>query len=336
MKRWMLYVAVGFQVLVLTVMVAEREIILHTGRTVYLPTRPVDPRDPFRGDYVRLDYEISTVSSQDCRGALVEWMAASDEPEHRRTGKGRRIYAALEVDADGVGRLKQVGDRPPRDDLFIRGRIAGLTPHRAMVKYGIEAYFVEQNQGRPIEDKRRRPDGIRVPLEMELALGGNGIAVLKGYRWSPLGIGLTVETNALRRPVAVTVTLANVSEKPLAIIDSGGGRNFELEPDTRFWMPDFDVHWGGRGGPPVPVTPEQVVVLAPNEKHAVRIDLKSPEWWVATGTNPPAPLSESAEFQRWRLVYAPPSAVEAVPVEAAAPLWHGRLTSPAFWGGGID
>jgi uncharacterized membrane-anchored protein len=335
MKRLALIIAVVFQVLVLATMVLERETVLRTGRTLYLATRPVDPRDPFRGDYVRLDYEISEVSSNDGRGAIREWMAAAGKPDSRGEFKGRRIYAALEVDADGVGRLKAVYARPPPGEVYIRGRIAGLTPHRLQAKYGIEAYFVEQGQGRPIEDNRRRPDGIRIPLEMDLALSGNGIAVLKGHRWSRLGIGLAVETNAMRRPVAVTVTLANVSERPLAIIDSGGGRNFELLPDLR-WMPDRAVRWVGRDGPPDPVTDGQVVVLAPNEKHAIRVDLQAPEWWVVTGTNPPAPLSETADFQRWRLVYAPPAEVEIAQGETSAPIWHGRLTSPAFWGGGID
>jgi uncharacterized membrane-anchored protein len=42
-------------------MAAEREYIVLTGKTVYLRTAPIDPNDPFRGQFVRLNYEISTI-----------------------------------------------------------------------------------------------------------------------------------------------------------------------------------------------------------------------------------------------------------------------------------
>ena len=46
---------------VLASMVVDRTLLLRNGREIVLPVIPVDPRDLFRGDYVRLGYEISNV-----------------------------------------------------------------------------------------------------------------------------------------------------------------------------------------------------------------------------------------------------------------------------------
>ena len=51
--------AILLQCALLVLMVADRVRILREGREVTLQTRPVDPRDLLRGDYVVLGYDIS-------------------------------------------------------------------------------------------------------------------------------------------------------------------------------------------------------------------------------------------------------------------------------------
>ena len=46
---------------VLAAMVVDRTLLLKNGREITLPIVPVDPRDLFRGEYVRLGYDINTV-----------------------------------------------------------------------------------------------------------------------------------------------------------------------------------------------------------------------------------------------------------------------------------
>ena len=48
------------QTAVLAGMVADRVRLLKSGREITLPIVPVDPRDFFRGEYVRLGYDIGT------------------------------------------------------------------------------------------------------------------------------------------------------------------------------------------------------------------------------------------------------------------------------------
>src|SRR5258705_10409827 len=49
------------QTSVLAYMVIDRVTLLKSGREITLPIIPVDPRDLFRGEYVRLGYGVSTV-----------------------------------------------------------------------------------------------------------------------------------------------------------------------------------------------------------------------------------------------------------------------------------
>ena len=60
--KFVLFGAAGLiQIGLVALMVVDRVNILRTGTDVTLQTRPVDPRDLLRGDYVTLSYEISRV-----------------------------------------------------------------------------------------------------------------------------------------------------------------------------------------------------------------------------------------------------------------------------------
>jgi len=54
-------VAALIQVALIAAMVYDRMRILREGTEVKLATRPVDPRDFLRGDYVVLSYDISSM-----------------------------------------------------------------------------------------------------------------------------------------------------------------------------------------------------------------------------------------------------------------------------------
>jgi uncharacterized membrane-anchored protein len=56
MRKTFIILAVILQLVVLAYMAGEREYILRRGKVIYLRTAPIDPRDLFRGDYVRLNY----------------------------------------------------------------------------------------------------------------------------------------------------------------------------------------------------------------------------------------------------------------------------------------
>jgi len=104
-----------------------KEYRLSTGERVLLRVQPVDPVDPFRGEYVALSYGISRLTLASPR-------------------IGETVYVPLRRDGGEWrgGRISR--ERPPRG-LFIRGRVKP-----SGIEYGIETFYVEE--GTAIEYER--------------------------------------------------------------------------------------------------------------------------------------------------------------------------------------
>lgn len=97
------------QVALLAGMIAYRHYWVMTGKKVLLRTEPVDPRDIFRGDYVRLRYEISTLNLGEM-GIKYPFQPME------------RVYVHLEKNPDGTFRAVSVSRQPPEGRIFIQGR----------------------------------------------------------------------------------------------------------------------------------------------------------------------------------------------------------------------
>jgi uncharacterized membrane-anchored protein len=351
MKAWIVAGVAALQIGALAWMAGEREWILRTGKSVYVRTAPVDPRDPMRGDYVRLDYEVSTVPRSLCRDGLA---AIFEEKNlHYRAYRDRRVYALLKPGEGGVVQLEALTDREPESGLFMRGRIDSHGEDEIRVRYGIEALFTEQGAARRFEDEVRG-DKAGVPVNAEVALGDGGIAVLRGYRWEPLGITIVLHRDVATtgEPVAVrprsaaiqsaTVTLKNHSESPVAIVDLPGGASFRFVPVERWRNASYvGVERPSRPAP----TSADVIVLQPGQVHVVELDLTRPEWFVSRVTkadpSPEAPQSIASLVENWeawfRLEYAPPSREACASLPHAEAIRHAPLRSRAFGAsGGVD
>lgn len=346
MKTKIILAVVLAQVLVLGFMAGEREFISANGRTLFLRTAPVDPNDPMRGDYVRLQYEISTVPKELCSGAVRQWFAA-DARTARSGFRDRKVYAQLQVNAHGVAELVMLSDEKPESGPFLRGRVQYLRGDTVDVQYGIEALFMQQGKARAFENEVR---GARagVPVNMEVAVGGGGTAVLKGYRWESLGITVTMDPRPPRqngqtaspRPglQGLTVELKNHSDSPIAIVDRPAGGSFRLIRSAPRWGgSDERWQWIGENLRLPPAQPDQVRVLAPGERHVTHIDLTKPEWFVierSPGAKNKAarPLSELAEsWGAWfRVEYVGPTPADSVGLPHAGEIVHTYVRSRQF------
>jgi uncharacterized membrane-anchored protein len=143
------------QAALISVMVYDRMRVLREGTEVTLQTRPVDPRDLLRGDYVVLNYEISSLPA----GAL------KDTPSQ---GRGTPVFVKLVRRSDGIYQAASVHAEPVpvgEGEALIRGRVvSGATCgsdrrhfcETLLVNYGIERYFVPQGDGKEIERSRNQ------------------------------------------------------------------------------------------------------------------------------------------------------------------------------------
>lgn len=169
-NRKALIAAVVFQLLVLVGMVAKAALPLWTGEEIRLSTQPVDPRSLFRGNYARLNYDISTIPS--------------DKLLNRSTLRnGERVYVTLRADEDGLHRFHSVALEPPVVGTYLRGRLdLGHRSWRAdnyRVRYGIEAWFAPKDKAIALETQLR---GGAIAV---LKVAGNGAARLQAIEEKP-------------------------------------------------------------------------------------------------------------------------------------------------------
>lgn len=338
MTKVLVLLAVAAQLLVLAWMAGEREWIFRTGRVVYLRTAPVDPRDLFRGDFVRLQYEINSVRTEGVDPA------AAASPERKRH---EVVYTRLQPAGEGLFEAAGIGPARPTEGLFIRGRtedqwrLGWRGAGHSFVKYGIEQLFVEQGAGLAIEQRRGTRDGLQVPMEVEVAIGPTGTGVIRGYRWSRLGMKLEMlRRPEPRRPNAsppsgplspkLRVTLANASDAPIAVVDFGHHCTFLLVP----------VEWAAAASRSLAVESCQaakpsaadVITLAPGQAHSVELDLSDPRWHVLKDVKP-VEIGALEGLAQFRIEYRAPES-NALPADAQY-VWRGRMSSQAFNASGI-
>ena len=153
---------------------------LWTGQTVYLEMRPVDPRDLFRGDYVILSSPLATLPVRGPNGLPIRGNLARRIRELQRDDI---VYVQLETSPSNVPgvphecKAVSVSDRIEPNTLNLRGRIAYPSFLRADVdgvlhlRYGLDAFFVQEGTGRDIERAIFDPD-THVHAEVALTSGG--------------------------------------------------------------------------------------------------------------------------------------------------------------------
>lgn len=145
--------AILLQCAILVLMAVDRVQILREGREVTLQTRPVDPRDLLRGDYVVLGYDISQLPA----GALAGQPTAERNPV---------MFVKLAPDANGLYQAVSVHAEPvavAAPEVLIRGRIvrscgstSGTFCDKLQIRYGLESYFVPEGEGKTLEQARNQ------------------------------------------------------------------------------------------------------------------------------------------------------------------------------------
>ncbi|MEE9426337.1 MAG: GDYXXLXY domain-containing protein [Methylococcales bacterium] len=342
MHRQFIVLAIIAQLAVLGYMVGKREVILATGQQIYLQTAPIDPRDPFRGDYVRLTYPFNTVDAKQLRVS----------EKDKLNEKGYPVYAVMKQSENNLYILDYLTDQQPQSQIYIKGRINkrrwGRGASAVNVKYGLEQLFVEQGKGREIERIRGNRGGIQVPMEVQVAIGGDGTAVLRDYQWSKLGMQFEIlrfnqrnrrnnsntDQNQPTPPLSpkVKVTLKNVSDAALVIVDPGNHCGFKLVPVAS---------WSSATYTPLDITCKQVTIskqslkiLEPDQAYQVELDLSKPRWHMRIknrkGDISKGEIGIDDNNPMFRIVYQSPRSERLSQLPLAQSIWSGQMSSRAF------
>jgi len=118
-----------------------QEHALSHGRTILLETEPVDPRDLLSGDYVILNYKISTLPF-----GLFSPVLTNDLP------RGKPVYVALEQHGTFYEpvRASVTPLQPAAGQVVLKGHsIYGWNQDKVRVAYGLERFYVHEGTGNP-------------------------------------------------------------------------------------------------------------------------------------------------------------------------------------------
>ncbi len=147
---------------------------LWTGRTVTMKVTPVDPRDPFRGEFVRLGTAANRLRvgaaglppAGDTRIVVQPLGNGFEDPI-----RGSVVYVQLQPAASGDYVPATFSTAPVADALNLRGRIRYVMDRGDLdVGYGLDAYYVEEGTGPVLEQALR--DRRNVQIEVAIAASG--------------------------------------------------------------------------------------------------------------------------------------------------------------------
>ncbi|ASJ74730.1 GDYXXLXY domain-containing protein [Granulosicoccus antarcticus] len=369
MRSWIIALCIAAQLAVLAYMVFGREMLIKNGTRISITTAPIDPRDPFRGDFVRLRYPLNTLSH-----APVRWQPSDYQPR-----KGDKMYAILEQRPGGLYDVAYFSNLPPASDskpLYLRGRIQAAVNwdgrNQVDVSYGIEQLFVEQGSGVDIEDRRGIRGGMQNAMQATISVGADGSAVLTGHTWSDIAIGLEIsDTFQLIEPTSedsavsedngsdtdspdlikppsqtaspdlppIRLTVTNVSQDSITLNNPGDNCGFRLEPRTRSHSEFFQ---------PAGVCadlPSKPVMIEAGESIVLDIELASPRWHMSLKSGDVISTADIRSFQNsaewFRLVYRSEQQVKKLPGAEADDSKTTRNTdmtnasAPPFWQGDL-
>ena len=174
-KRNKFIIAIAIQTAILFFIVLFNLLILSGDEEVFLKIRPADPRDPFRGDYITFQYDISRI-----KGSFFD---SSEKIKY-----GDKIYISLLKRKNYHVIANRVSKNKPDTGIFIKGTVndirqKGDSLDEVFVSYGIEEYFIPENSGRNVSFNRQNTFA-------KVVLDKNGNAVLKnvyvnGKLWPP-------------------------------------------------------------------------------------------------------------------------------------------------------
>ena len=116
--------------------------VLSEGAVYRFRTQPIDPRDPFRGEYVHLNYEAE-------QGPWVM-------PQPEDALRGGDCYALLGTDSAGFARVVSLQMDPPSSGDFVRvATMGGHMDTVYAVSFPFNRYYLQEGDGPRSEDLMR-------------------------------------------------------------------------------------------------------------------------------------------------------------------------------------
>ncbi|WP_066391308.1 GDYXXLXY domain-containing protein [Neobacillus mesonae] len=148
----LLLLACAVPVLILLAMCYKPLLTLSSGQEITLQTKPVDPSDLFRGDYVILRYEAEEIPKELVDQDVIKQMDRGWNWGLEELG----VYVVLE-NKDGIDHPVKVTLQKPKNGVYLKGKLDyigtnGEGGEVAFIQYSLDKYYVEDNTGTKWEE----------------------------------------------------------------------------------------------------------------------------------------------------------------------------------------
>lgn len=137
------FILIAAQLYVPASMIIEREAILEHGEVYLFKTAPIDPRDPFRGQYIRLNFENNSYVPSDIS----------------RFEQGQEIFVKLNKDKDNVAIVAGVSSKKPGATNYLKAEISHIANDRIFIEYPFTRFYMEESKALKAENALRQMAG---------------------------------------------------------------------------------------------------------------------------------------------------------------------------------
>lgn len=153
-----LLLACALPILILLGMTVKPIFTVMNGDEIRLQTKPVDPSDVFRGDYVALAYEAEEIKKDLVDPDVIK--------ELNKRNADVRVYVSL-IKRDGIHVPDRVRLNKPDSGIYLKGTLHyigsdNLEKEVAYIEYSLDKYFVEDNTGTELEKAAAKGDMLAV------------------------------------------------------------------------------------------------------------------------------------------------------------------------------
>lgn len=123
----MKWIALAVQTLILLVLLGLATLPFLNAQSILVKVVPVDPWDPYRGEYVRLAYPFSPLPESNFKN-------------------GETLYVLLKPDAKGIHQAAAFLREPPTEGVYLKGKVQWN-----QIRYGIESFYVQKGTAQTYE-----------------------------------------------------------------------------------------------------------------------------------------------------------------------------------------
>ncbi len=148
-------------------MIWDREEVLENGKEFKFKTAPIDPSDLFRGKYIVLRYDETTV----------------EIPKEHDWVRGEDIYVSLIKDKEGFAKIKSISkEKINENEDFVKAEVSFVTSYETSeltIEYPFDRFYMEESKAYDAE--LSYTESLRDTTSVTYALVSikNGDAVLK-------------------------------------------------------------------------------------------------------------------------------------------------------------